>query len=189
MKELGRAAVVLLFLIVLTGLIYPLLITGIGQLVFSKKANGSLIIENNNVIGSSLIGQNFTSPRYFWGRPSDALPAYNPMDSHASNLGPTNPILMQTIQSRIAMLLSADPAQTVQIPIDLVTSSASGLDPDISVLSAEYQAERVAKARDLSLATVSGLIDQNTTPSQFGFMGQTRVNVLKLNLALDAYQK
>lgn len=185
MKELWRSFIVLIFLTVLTGLIYPFMITGVGQLAFPHKANGSLILEKGTLLGSELIGQNFTNPRYFWGRPSATVPAYNPLLSQASNLGPMNPELIKDIKERITLLQSANPGQKAAIPIDLVTTSASGLDPDISVLSAEYQAPRVARARHMSLNTVNQIIKENVISPQFGFMGQTRVNVLKLNLALD----
>ncbi len=185
MRELWRSFVVLVFLMILTGLIYPLLITGIGQLAFPKQVNGSLIDESGTLLGSSLIGQNFTSPRYFWGRPSATTPAYNAASSSASNLGPTNPKLLANVKASIAHLQLADPAQKALVPIDLVTSSGSGLDPDISIAAAEYQAPRVAKARGLSLKQVNTLILENVTPQQLGFLGQPRVNVLQLNLALD----
>lgn len=185
MKELWRSFIVLLFLTLLTGLIYPLFITGIGQTLFPYRANGSLILDNGTLMGSKLIGQQFTSARYFWGRPSATTPAYNPLKSTASNLGPSNLALQTVIQNRINALTAANPNANIPVPIDLVTASASGLDPDISLLSAYYQAPRVAKARGLTLDEVKLLILQNTTATQFGFLGQTRVNVLTLNMALD----
>ncbi len=186
MKELWRGFVVLVFMTILTGLLYPLLMTGVGQVVFSHQVNGSLIDQEGVLMGSNLIGQNFTSPKYFWARPSATLPAYNAASSAASNLGPSNPQLIVNVKEQINKLLAADPSQKALIPIDLVTMSGSGLDPDISVAAAEYQAPRVAGARHLSIEQVSELISKNTTLPQFGFMGQERVNVLKLNLALDA---
>lgn len=190
MKEILRSFVVLIFLTILTGVIYPLLITGIGQIAFTRQVNGSLINKDGVLMGSNLIGQDFTSPRYFWGRLSETSPVpYNAAASSGSNLGPLNPTLMANVKARIALVTQADPTQKEQIPVDLVTSSASGLDPDISVLSAYYQASRVAKARGLTLNQVNDLIDENTTSAQFGFLGQARVNVLKLNLALDQAQQ
>lgn len=189
MKEIWRGFAVLVFMMILTGVLYPLLMTGIGEVAFSQQVNGSLINQDGTLMGSSLIGQNFTSPRYFWGRPSATSPVpYNASVSGASNLGPMNPALIDQIKARIAAFTSADPTQKDPIPVDLVTSSGSGLDPDISVASANYQAPRVAKARGLTLDQVNVLILENTTLPQFGFMGQARVNVLKLNMALDQLQ-
>lgn len=185
MKEIARGFIVLFFLLIITGVIYPLVMTGVGQLLFPGRVNGSLINQDGTVIGSKLIGQNFTDPHYFFGRPSATNPPYNPAFSDASNLGATNPILIERIKARIAMLQAADPSQKEPIPVGLVTSSGSGLDPDISIAAAAYQAPRIAKIRGLSLDTVNQLIQQNTTWPQFGFLGLSRVNVLSLNLALD----
>lgn len=185
MKEIARGFIVLLFLLVITGLIYPLAMTGVGQLLFPKRVNGSLVNQDSTIVGSKLIGQNFVDPRYFFGRPSATNPPYNPASSNASNLGAMNPVLIERVKARIAMLQAADPSQKEPIPVGLVTSSGSGLDPDISIAAAEYQAPRIAKLRGLTLDQVNALIQQNTTLPQFGFLGLTRVNVLALNLALD----
>ncbi len=186
MKEIGRACVVLAFFMLLIGIGYTFLITGIGQLFFPTQVNGSLINQGGTLLGSQLIGQEFTSPRYFWGRPSATTPPYNPLASSPSNLGPLNPQLLSNVEARISKLVAADPSQTSDIPVVLVTSSGSGLDPDISVLAANYQAPRIARLRHLSEGSVNALIQDNITPPQFGFMGWSRINVLRLNLALDA---
>jgi K+-transporting ATPase ATPase C chain len=189
LRQFKIAAVVFAFFTVLTGLLYPTVITGLAQLVFSNQANGSLISQNGQVVGSALIGQQFDTPEYFWGRLSATGDhPYNAAASGGSNLGPTNPALQQQAADRIAALKAADPDNTLPIPVDLVTASGSGLDPDISVAAARYQAARVAAARGLTPDQVSALIDQNTTGRIFGFIGEARVNVLKLNLALDGLQ-
>lgn len=190
MLRMFRPAIVLFaFLVVLTGLLYPALITGIAQVFFPLQANGSLITQNGQVVGSALIGQQFTDPKYFWGRPSDtADQPYNAAASGGSNLGPTNPALVKAVAERIAALKAVDSTNNQPIPVDLVTSSGSGLDPDISVAAAGYQAARVAQARGLSLDQVQGLIHQYTTERTFGILGEPRVNVLQLNLALDQLQ-
>ena len=187
MNNLLRPVVVLFVLLtVLTGGIYPLVVTAVSQAVFSRQANGSLIEENGKAVGSALIGQQFDAPHYFWGRLSATSPnPYNAQNSGGSNLGPTNPALADEVKGRIAALHEADPSNTASIPVDLVTSSGSGLDPDISPAAAAYQAARVAKARGLTLEQVSGLIAQNTSGRQLGVFGEPRVNVLRLNLALD----
>ncbi len=189
LKQLKIAAILFGLLTILTGLIYPAVITGIAQVVFPNQANGSLISQNGKVVGSALIGQEFTDPKYFWGRLSATGDhAYNAAASSGSNLGPTNPALQKEVSDRIAALKAVDPGNNQPIPVDLVTSSGSGLDPDISVAAAQYQAARVARVRGLSLDKVQMLINQSTTGRQFGFLGEPRVNVLKLNLALDAAQ-
>jgi K+-transporting ATPase ATPase C chain len=182
-----RQSVVLMALLgVLTGLIYPLVITGIASFVFPRQAQGSLIVVNGKVLGSQLIGQPFESPKYFWGRPSATQPfPYNAAASGGSNLGPSNPALLQAVQARLAALHAADPGNHSAVPVDLVTASASGLDPDISVAAARYQAGRVAAARHLPLEQVDQLINVYTEYPQFGLLGEPRVNVLELNLALD----
>lgn len=188
MRTLLRPAIVLFVLLtVLTGLIYPLLVTGIAQVVFPRQANGSLIMKDGQAIGSELIGQPFDDPKYFWGRLSATGPfPYNAAASSGSNLGPTNPALIAEVQGRIDALKAADPTNTQPIPVDLVTSSGSGLDPNISLAAALYQAPRVAMARGLDVAKVQALIAQYTEDRQLGILGEPRVNVLQLNLALDA---
>jgi len=189
-----RAAIVsLLALSVITGLAYPLLITGIAQAAFPSQANGSLILDKNGkALGSRLIGQSFDDPRYFWGRLSatadangKALP-YNAGNSVASNLGPTNPALLDEVNGRIKALTDADPDNKAPIPVDLVTSSGSGLDPDISPAAALYQTHRVAKARGLEEGRVTALVRAHTTDRELGVLGEPRVNVLELNLELDS---
>jgi potassium-transporting ATPase KdpC subunit len=182
-----QSAVLLVALAVLTGIVYPLFITGIGQAAFQHKANGSLIVRNSAVAGSSLIGQPFSDPGYFWSRPSATSPyPYDGAASGGSNLGPTNPVLLRAITDRITALRAADSGNTAAVPIDLVTASGSGLDPDISPAAAEYQVARVARARALSVDVVRNLVEQYTSGRQLGFLGEPRVNVLRLNLALDA---
>jgi K+-transporting ATPase ATPase C chain len=182
-----RPAIVTLALFTLiTGLIYPLLVTGLAQAVFPWQANGSIIERNGQVVGSELIGQPFDAPGYFWSRLSATGPyAYNAAASSGSNLGPTNPALVDAVQARIDALHTADPGNTQPIPVDLVTASGSGLDPHISLAAALYQSARVARARGLSEEQVRSLIDEHTKGRFFGFLGEARVNVLELNLALD----
>jgi K+-transporting ATPase ATPase C chain len=176
----------LVVLSVLTGIVYPSLVTGIAQLAFPRTANGSLIIENGKALGSSLIGQPFDDPKYFWGRPSATSPQpYNAAASSGSNQGPRNPALSDAVTNRIKALRDADPDSKAPVPIDLVTASGSGLDPDISVAAAEYQAHRVATARGMTEEGIRALIAENTNGRTFGILGERRVNVLKLNLALD----
>lgn len=171
---------------ILTGVIYPLVVTGIAQVVFPYQANGSLIVQQGQVMGSELIGQSFTDPRYFWGRPSATSPfSYNAAASAGSNLGPTNPSLIDEVNARIAALKASDPLNNSPIPVDLVTASGSGLDPNISIAAALYQAPRIAKARGISEEQVKTFIDSYTQDRQFGMLGEPRVNVLELNLALD----
>jgi K+-transporting ATPase ATPase C chain len=185
--QIRPALMALLIFTVLTGLLYPLVVTGIAQLVFPHQANGSLIIQNGQTVGSTLIGQQFTDPKYFWGRLSATGPyPYNAAASSGSNLGPTNPALLDEVKARVAALKAADPTNAQPIPVDLVTSSGSGLDPDISVAAALYQLPRVARLRGLSESALRTLVDQYTHGRQLGFLGEPRVNVLQLNLALDA---
>ncbi|MFZ1829959.1 MAG: potassium-transporting ATPase subunit KdpC [Candidatus Competibacteraceae bacterium] len=187
MKTLIRPAFTLFILLsILTGLIYPLLVTGIGQALFPKQAAGSLIERDGKPVGSHLIGQNFTDPKYFWGRPSATAPQpYNAAASGGSNLGPLNPALKEAVESRIKALRDADPGNTAPAPVDLVTTSASGLDPHISPAAAEYQVGRVARTRGLAPEIVRNLVNQQTEDRQWGVFGEPRVNVLELNLALD----
>jgi potassium-transporting ATPase KdpC subunit len=185
-RQLRPAIVSFLALTIITGMLYPLAVTVVAQVVFPTQASGSLITQGGQVVGSALIGQPFSDPKYFWGRPSATSPyAYNAAASSGSNLGPTNPALIDNVQARIAALHAADPGNKAPIPVDLVTASGSGLDPNISVAAAQYQAERVARMRALDVAVVNRLVDQYTTGRQFGFLGEQRVNVLRLNLALD----
>lgn len=190
MKSFVRPAVVLLALFtVVTGILYPVAVTALAQVVFRDQANGSLIRQGDRVVGSALIGQPFDDPRYFWGRPSATAPvAYNAAASAGSNLGPTNPALVAAVQARVAALHATDPANTQPVPVDLVTASASGLDPHISVAAALYQVSRVAGARGMTDEAVRTLVEQATEGRQLGFLGEPRVNVLKLNLALDAVE-
>lgn len=170
----------------LTGILYPLFITGVARAFFPHQANGSLIEKNGQVLGSQLIGQQFDDPRYFWGRLSATSPhPYNAASSSGSNLGPTNPALIAEVKTRIADLRAADQGNTAPIPVDLVTSSGSGLDPDISVAAAEYQIPRVAKARGVSEDVIRALVDKYTQGRQLGIFGEPHVNVLELNLAID----
>jgi K+-transporting ATPase ATPase C chain len=184
---LRPALVTFAVLTALTGAAYPLVVTGIGQAVFPEEAAGSLITRGGKPIGSSLIGQNFSDPKYVWGRPSATAPTpYNATASSGSNLGPLNPALLDAVKGRIEALRAANPGNTAPVPVDLVTASGSGLDPELSVAGALFQAARVAKARNLSPKQVHDLIEQHTQGRWLGFLGEPRVNVLRLNLALDA---
>ncbi|MFZ4873474.1 potassium-transporting ATPase subunit KdpC [Janthinobacterium sp. Mn2066] len=191
MSTIVRPAVVLFAaLTVICGVMYPLATTGIGKLAFSHQVDGSIIERDGKPVGSTLIGQSFTSPRYFWGRPSATTPmANNGAGSGGSNLGPSNPALVDAVKGRIAALKEADPDNTTAIPVDLVTASGSGLDPEISLAAAVYQARRVARVRGLPLAQVENTIARLQKTAYIGFFGEPRVNVLELNLALDAAQK
>ena len=184
---LKPAAVLLLLFTVLTGVVYPALVTGIAQLVFNEQANGSLLKDaKGQLIGSELLGQSFTSPAYFWGRPSATSPnAYNAASSTGSNLGPTNAALMDVIKDRIQALKNADPTNNALVPVDLVTASGSGLDPHITVAAANYQLKRVAAHRHLKEKQLSALIKTHAEDRQWFIFGEPRVNVLKLNVALD----
>jgi potassium-transporting ATPase KdpC subunit len=187
MKEQIRPAITLLALFtIITGAVYPLTVTGLAQILFPHQANGSLIVADGKTYGSELIGQQFDDPKYFWGRPSAV--GYNADASSGSNYGPMNPALAEVTQARIDAFKAADPDNTLPIPVDLVTASASGLDPHISVASALYQIHRVASARGWSEAEVVALVEKHTEGRQLGFLGEPRVNVLKLNMELNSIQ-
>ena len=194
-SQFRPAILMLLLLTVITGVIYPLAVTGIAQIAFPRQANGSLIVVDGKTYGSELIGQQFSDPEYFWGRlsatgdfPYNAFNAETLTGSSGSNYGPVNPALMDAVQARIDALKAADPGNTSPIPVDLVTASGSGLDPHISVAAALYQVHRVAAARGLDEAQVRSLVEEYTEGRQFGILGEPRVNVLLLNLALDGIQ-
>jgi K+-transporting ATPase ATPase C chain len=174
---------------VITGVAYPLVVTGIAQVAFKDQANGSLIEKGGKVLGSRLIGQPFSDPKYFWSRPSATSPMpYNGAASSGSNQGPTNPALKEAVEGRVKALREADPANTKPVPVDLVTASSSGLDPHISPAAADYQVERVAKARNIDPGKVRELVAAHKEGRQLGILGEPRVNVLTLNLALDGVQ-
>lgn len=187
MKEHLRPALTMLLLMtVLTGVVYPLTVTGLAQLFFQEQANGSVIVREDKVIGSNLIGQYFDKPEYFWTRPSATTPfPYNAAASGGSNLGPANPVLIEAVKARVIALRAADPGNDVTIPVDLVTSSGSGLDPHISPAAAFYQLRRVARARGIEESVLRDLVAQHTQGRQLGVLGEPRVHVLLLNLALD----
>ena len=191
MMNIIRPAIVSLFVFtVLTGIIYPLGVTGIAQLLFPAQANGSLVVKNGKPIGSALIGQPFDDPKYFWGRLSATAPfPYNSASSSGSNLAQSNPALLEQVKGRISELKNADPETTAPLPADLATASGSGLDPHISPAAAEYQIRRIARARGLDEAKVRTLAANYTEGRQFGILGEPRVNVLVLNLALDELRK
>lgn len=185
--QLRPALMILALLTVLTGVGYPLAVTGLAQLFFPYQSNGSLIVRDGKIVGSELIGQPFDAPQYFWSRPSATTPhPYNAAASSGSNLGPTNPALIDVVKARIAALKAADPHNPARIPVDLVTTSGSGLDPHISPAAADYQVRRIARARGMHESLVHRLVAEHTESRQFGLLGEPRVNVLKLNLALDA---
>jgi K+-transporting ATPase ATPase C chain len=186
-KLLRVSLLMLLVMTVITGVLYPLAVTGVAHVAFPHQADGSLIVRDGHVVGSRLIGQPFDDPRYFWGRPSATSPQpYNGAASGGSNLGPTNPALADAVRQRIAALHAADPGNTQPVPVDLVTASGSGLDPEISPAAAQYQLARVARARHLDVAQVRQLVAAHTQGRWLGLFGEPRVNVLALNLALDA---
>ena len=189
-RLIRNALMMLLVMTVITGLFYPLVATGVAQVLFSHQANGSLIERDGKPIGSELIGQSFDDPKYFWGRPSATTPQpNNGTASNGSNQGPTNPALHDAVQQRIDALHKADPGNTALVPADLVTASGSGLDPEISPAAAQYQVARIARLRNLTVDQVQALIAQATQGRQLGLLGEPRVNVLQLNLALDGVQK
>ena len=190
MKTMLRPALVLFVVLsAITGLLYPVVATGIGKGLFPEQAAGSLIEKDGKTVGSALIGQTFTAPKYFWGRPSATAPMpTNATGSGGSNQGPTNPALVDTVKGRIQALRAVDPGNTAKVPADLVSASASGLDPHISMAAAQYQAPRVARERKLPLAEVQRLIAQSTESRDLVVLGEPRVNVLKLNLALDQHR-
>ena len=187
MKALIRPAVSLFVLLtVVTGVVYPLAVTGVAKAAFPHQAAGSLIVQDGKTVGSSLIGQNFADPKYFWGRPSATTPmANNGQGSGGSNLGPLNPALTDAVKGRVEALRAADPDNKAPVPVDLVTTSASGLDPEISVAAAHYQAGRVARLRGLSPAVIDDIIARHTQERLFGLLGEARVNVLDMNLELQ----
>ena len=185
-RSIRSAVSLLVAMTILLGIAYPLLITAIATLAFPHQAEGSLIQEDGKLIGSTLIGQSFSDPKYFWGRPSATSPQpYNGLASGGSNLGPLNPALLDAVKANAKALHDADPDNRQPIPVDLVTASGSGLDPDISIAAARYQAARVARARGLAVERVEALIDAHQEGRLFGFIGEQRVNALSLNLQLD----
>ena len=190
MRELRPALMIFVVLTVITGVVYPAFVTGVGAVIFSRQATGSLVERDGRAVGSALLGQTFTSPKYFWSRPSATAPQpYNGASSSGSNQGPTNPAFESAVKDRVGALRAADPGNSKAVPADLVTASGSGLDPHISPAAAEYQVARVARARGLSEAQVRELVSQATQGRTFGVLGEPRVNVLQLNLALDASKK
>lgn len=188
MNALLRPAVVLFALLSLvTGIAYPLAVTGVARAAFAHQSAGSLVERDGKAVGSSLIGQSFSDPGHFWGRPSATMPmAYNAAGSGGSNLGPTNPALVEAVKARVEALRASDPGNAAPVPVDLVTASASGLDPEISLAAARFQAGRVARVRGLPAGRVDALVDAQAQRPWLGFLGEPRVNVLALNLALDA---
>jgi K+-transporting ATPase ATPase C chain len=185
-RDLVSALLLFLLLTLLTGLAYPLAVTGVAQLLFREPANGSLILRDGKPVGSALIGQPFSDPKCFWSRPSATLPQpYNGLASAGSNLGPTHPALVEAAKARIEALRRADPGNDAPVPMDLVTASGSGLDPHISLAAAEYQLRRVARARGLDEERLRALLEAQAEPRWLGLVGEPRVNVLQLNLALD----
>jgi potassium-transporting ATPase KdpC subunit len=190
LRQVRTAALLIILMTILTGILYPLAITGLAQLLFPGKANGSMIVKQGKVLGSELIGQQFSSPKYFWGRLSATNPfAYNAKASTGSNYGHLNSALFDVVNRRIQDLKSMDILNNQPIPVDLATSSSSGLDPHLSVAAAEYQATRIARIRGMNEQQVRSIITRNTEGRTFGVLGEPRVNVLKLNLALDELQQ
>jgi K+-transporting ATPase ATPase C chain len=186
LRLLLQSVLCLAALTILVGIVYPLVVTGVAELAFPHQAHGSLIVQGGRAVGSELIGQPFQDPKYFWGRPSATRPApYNAGSSGGSNLGPTNPQLGRQVKDRVAALRAADPGNTRPVPVDLVTASGSGLDPHISPAAAEFQVPRVARARGLAESVVRDLVRAHTSPRLADVLGEPRVNVLELNLALD----
>jgi len=185
LKHIGTSAIYTVVTVIMFGLIYPVVMTGIAQVLFPWQANGSIVYVNGKPVGSAIIGQLWTKPQYFQGRPSAAGKGYDPTQTGGTNFGPTSKKLIDSTKATIAALKKENPDATIPIPMDLVTSSASGIDPDISPEGAYYQAPRVAKARGIPLATVNALIARSIEPRTFGFLGEPRVNVMQLNMALD----
>ncbi|HEY1960310.1 MAG TPA: potassium-transporting ATPase subunit KdpC [Polyangiaceae bacterium] len=191
LEQLRAALVAIVFFTALTGVVYPLAVTGVAQVAFHRQANGSLIEKNGKVVGSELIGRQWNDPKYFWGRVSATLDAngkalaYNAQNSGGSNLGPTNSALADEVKARLDVLEAADPENGAPVPVDLVTSSGSGLDPDISVEAAEYQIHRIARARAMNEREVRAVVRRHVVERTLGFLGEPRVNVQELNLALD----
>lgn len=184
--QLRPALTLFVALSIVTGLAYPLAVTGVAQIAFPAAANGSLIVRDGKAVGSDLIGQPFSDPKHFWSRPSATSPMpYNAANSAGSNQGPANPALADAVKGRIEALRTADPGHTAPVPVDLVTASASGLDPHISRAAADHQVARVARLRGLPVERVRALVEQHTEPPLLGFIGEPRVHVLRLNLALD----
>ena len=189
-SQFAPALRMLAVLTLLTGVAYPFLMTGLAQVAFPHAANGSLVVAGNKTLGSDLIGQPFDDPKYFWSRPSATSPQpYNGASSSGSNLGPRNPALADAVKDRVKALQDADPDNKLPVPVDLATTSGSGLDPDISIAAADYQAARVAKARGVPVDTIRTLVAANTRGRTFGVLGEPRVNVLALNLDLDRLPK
>ncbi len=186
LKMLRQSVVALVVLGVIVGVVYPLAVTGVSQAFFSHKAGGSMIVQDAKIVGSELIGQPFSDPGYFWSRPSATAPIpYNAAASSGSNLGPTNPALLKAVEERIQVLRATDPGSIEPVPVDLITSSGSGLDPHISPAATEYQVERVARARGMTAEAVRALVAEHTKGRLWGVFGEPRVSVLALNLALD----
>jgi len=189
-KQIRPVLMIFIVLTVITGVVYPLVVTGIAQVFFPKQANGSLLFsKDGKLLGSALIGQNFDDPKYFWGRLSATTPAYNASSSSGSNLGPSNSALIDAVKARIAALKAADPGNPAPIPVDLVTASGSGLDPQLSLAGTYYQLSRVARRRNLPEKTVRKIIAENTSGRFLGVSGEPTVNILQVNLALDGVKK